>query len=89
MAALSKFWIGSPGADSLPRMPDDAPLTPASREELVQALAYALRFDDRGKPHRQAVDMMAHITAQTLARYLDMAGFVVMRRPPAKPPKSG
>jgi hypothetical protein len=63
-------------------MPDEAPLTRATEDELLQALAYALRFDERGKPHRAARDDMARIAAQTIARYLDMAGFVVMKRPP-------
>jgi hypothetical protein len=47
----------------------------------VQALAYALRFDDRGRSHRHANELTARIAAETLARYLDQVGFVVMRRP--------
>ena len=73
-------------------MPDDDTLTPASRYDLVQALAYGLRFDERGKAHRQAVDSMAQIAAETLARYLEQAGFVVMKRPAMKlhgPAKGG
>ena len=65
-------------------MPDDDALTPASRDDLVEALAYGLRFDERGKAHRRAVDSMAQIAAETLARYLEQAGFVVMKRPAAK-----
>ncbi len=65
-------------------MSDDDPLTPASRDDLVQALAYGLRFDERGKAHRHAVDDMARIAAETLVRHLDQAGFVVMKRPGAK-----
>ena len=73
-------------------MPDDDALTAATHAELVTALAYGLRFDERGKAHRQAVDSMAQIAAETLARYLVQAGFVVMRRPEAKlhsTPRSG
>ena len=61
-------------------MSDDDALTPPSRDDVVEALAYGLRFDERGKAHRRAVDSMAQIAAETLARYLDQAGFVVMRR---------
>lgn len=67
-------------------MPDDTPLIPASRADLVDALMYALRFDERGKPHRLAVDSTAQLAAQTLVRCLEQAGFVVMRRAPAKAP---
>jgi hypothetical protein len=65
-------------------MPDDDALTAATHAELVNALAYGLRFDERGKAHRNAVDSMAQIAAETLARYLAQAGFVVMKRPAAK-----
>jgi hypothetical protein len=66
-------------------MPEDDPahLSPATRDELVTALAYGLRFG--GKAHRQAVDLSAKIAAETLARYLDQAGFVVMKRPSTEP----
>jgi len=56
----------------------------ATRDDLAQARAYGLRFDERGKAHRRAVDDMARIAAETLARRLDQAGFVVMKRPAAK-----
>lgn len=65
-------------------MPDDDALTPATDAELVTALAYGLRFDERGKAHRQATDLMARIAAEPLVRYLAHAGFVVMKRPGAK-----
>jgi hypothetical protein len=73
-------------------MPDVDALTPASHDDLVEALAYGLRFNERGKAHRRAVDSMAKVAAETLARYLEHAGFVVMKRPPPKAhstPKSG
>jgi hypothetical protein len=65
-------------------MPDE-PLQPASREDVLTALAYGLRFDDRGKPYRAGSDPMATITAEVLMRYLERAGFVVMRRPLGRP----
>lgn len=60
-------------------MPDD-PLRPAEPDDVRQALAFALAFDGRRR-FRQADDLMARITADHLVRYLEMAGFVVMRRP--------
>ena len=63
-------------------MPEDYTLTPASRDDLVQSLSYALRFDGRGKSHRHADDFMSRIAAETLVRHLEVAGYVVMKRPP-------
>jgi hypothetical protein len=65
-------------------MPDDDTLTPASRDDLVQALAYGLTHRTNGKPHRAAGDAMARIAADTLVQHLEMCGFVVMKRPPGK-----
>jgi hypothetical protein len=65
-------------------MSDDADLTRATDAELVTALAYALRFDERGKAHRQAAEVTARIAAETLARHLAQAGFVVMKRQPTR-----
>ncbi len=61
----------------------DHPLAPTSHAELVAALAYGLRFDQRGKATRTAAELTARIAAETLASYLEQAGFVVMKRPPA------
>jgi hypothetical protein len=55
-----------------------------AHDEVVQALAYALRFDARGRSHRLAGELTARIAAETLADYLDQAGFVLMRRPAAE-----
>ena len=60
-------------------------LIPAARDELLQAFAYALRFDERDRPHREAVSDMTRMTAQTLVRQLELSGLVVMKRPPAPP----
>lgn len=65
--------------------PDPPSLHPVSREDLVSALAYALRFNASGKPHRLASDPMAQLAAQVLVDHLERAGFVVMRRPTVKP----
>jgi hypothetical protein len=65
----------------------DEPLHPATREDIVGALSYALRFDELGMPYRAASEPMFAITAKVLVRYLGRAGFVVMRRPPSKSPR--
>ena len=60
-------------------MPEEPRLTPATAEDLEQALAFALRFDGRKRTHT-GDELMARITAEPLVKYLDRAGFVVMRR---------
>jgi hypothetical protein len=61
---------------------DPASLTPASAEDVAEALAYALRHDERGKPRRTSAgwDFAAGIAAEHLVQHLTRAGFVVMRR---------
>lgn len=61
----------------------DKPLLPATRDEVSQALGYALRFDRSGKAHRAATEMTARIAADVLAEHLELSGFVVMKKPPA------
>jgi hypothetical protein len=51
--------------------------------ELEQALAHALQFDGR-KQFRVSGEMMARITAAHLVEQLGRAGFVVMKKPPAR-----
>ena len=62
-------------------MPDEpATLTPASDEDVKQALAFALTFDGRRR-FRHADELTAGIAAEHLVRHLARSGFVVMRRP--------
>jgi len=63
-------------------MTQDTPHRPATRAEIVEALALGLRLDSRGKPSRVAADAMAQLAANQLADYLERAGFVLLRRPP-------
>jgi hypothetical protein len=64
-------------------MPDaDERLTPASSDDLAQALAFALRFNGRKRAHG-AGEIMAQIVAERLVEHLERSGFVVMKRPPA------
>ena len=59
-------------------MPEDDSLIAAAHAESVTALAHGLCFDERGKAHRRIVDRTAEIAAETVARHLDLSGFVVM-----------
>lgn len=62
-------------------MPDE-PLKPATRESLIQTLAYGLRFEGRKRIHH-ADELMAQIAAEKLADHIDRANLVVMQKPPA------
>lgn len=60
----------------------EAHLSPASPDDLADALAFALRFDGR-KRKRDSGEIMAAIVARRLVEHLERAGFVVMTKPPA------
>ncbi len=55
-------------------------LTPASRDDLANALAFALRFEGRRRKN-DADEMLAKIVAKRLVDHLARSGFVVMKRP--------
>jgi hypothetical protein len=63
-------------------MPLDGPdhLRPATPDEVVQTLAFALRYDGRRRVH-DADGFMARIAAERLAAHLEHSGFVVMKKP--------
>ena len=54
------------------------PYRPASLDELIESLAFALRYEGR-KRVRHADDLMARITAERLVRHLARSGFVLMK----------
>ncbi len=56
-------------------------LTPATPDDIADALAFALRFHGRKRTHN-ADEIMAEIVARRLVEHLERAGFVVMKRPP-------
>ena len=68
-------------------MPDEPSLQPATAEDIVDALSFALRFEGRRRVYH-ADDSMARITADRLVRYLEKSGFVVMKRPPGALPRA-
>lgn len=65
--------------------PDSGGARPASAQEIVEALSFALRFDGR-KPFPQANSLMARITAEHLLRHLERCGFEIRKRPEAAAP---
>jgi hypothetical protein len=62
-------------------MLDADKLTPADPRDLADAIAFSLRFEGRKRVHN-ADEYMAAISAERVVRYLERAGFVVMKRPP-------
>jgi hypothetical protein len=61
-------------------------LTPATPDEIAQALAFALRFSGRRRVHH-ADDAMARITAERLVQHLERSRFVVLKRAAAPAPR--
>ena len=61
-----------------------AGLRPATPDEVAETLEFALRFNGRKRVH-QGDEFMARITAERLIEHLELAGFVVMKKSPAKP----
>ena len=59
----------------------DTDLRPASPDEIVQTLSFALCYNSRKRVHH-ADNMMAQITADRLVLHLELAGFVLMKKAP-------
>ena len=79
----------APSGHALPprlsaRRPDQAEVA-----DLVAALAYALRYDARGKPRKGGWDFAADLAAEWIAEHLRRSNFVVLRRPPGAPHSAG
>ena len=75
--------------DTAPEQPKQRGLDEADDVDLVQALAYALRFDARGKPRKGGWDHAADLAAEWLAEHLERSHFVVLKRPPGAPHRAG
>ena len=61
-------------------------LTTASAQDLVDALAFALRFQGRRRVYN-AAEIMAEIVANRLVEHLNRAGYVIMKRAPEIGPR--
>jgi|tagenome__1003787_1003787.scaffolds.fasta_scaffold20825686_3 hypothetical protein len=66
-------------------MTEASTLRPADSAEVADAIAYALRYDDKRRVHH-ADHVMARITAEYLIRHLEQFGFVLLREPPGAAP---
>ena len=75
--------------DDLKAASDRADLTAATAEEIAEALSFALRYDERGKPRRGGGDLTASIAAERLTEHLRRAGFIVMKARPARAHSTG
>jgi len=62
-------------------------LVTAETIEVADSLAYAMRFDERGKARRTGVEYPAKVAAEQLVRQLTASGFVIMARCLAGKPK--
>ena len=76
-------------SDEHPPEPPVADLAAATPEEIAEALSYALRFDERGKPRRGGWDFTARLAAERLADHLRRSGFIIMRARPTRPHSAG
>ena len=75
--------------DDLKAASDRADLTAATADEIAEALSYALRYDERGKPRRGGGDLTAGIAAERLTEHLRRSGFVIMKTRPARAHSTG
>ena len=66
----------------------DRALTPATRQDVREALSFALRYDRSGKSSRTYQNPAADAAADHLVEALERNGFVIMRKGPA-PDHSG
>lgn len=58
---------------------------PATKEEIVETLSFALRYEGRKRVHH-ADSVMARITAERLAEHMWRSGLKVVVEPPAAAP---
>ncbi len=67
--------------------PFPSPSSPTIDDELIESLAFALRYEGRKRVHH-ADDMMARITAERLVRHLRGSGFTVVKDPDGRAPST-
>ena len=57
--------------------------------EVIDTLAHAMCFDERGEARRSGIDDASTLAADGLVRSLDAGGFVLLRRMSVPPPRAG
>lgn len=68
---------------------DGDKLRPATREELVEGLSFAMRHQGRKRVRDDHADsFMGRVAAERLTDFLHQSGFVVMKKPPAAAPST-
>jgi len=70
-------------------IPLPAGFSAAASEEVADALAYALRYDARGRPRPSGGQLVASLAAEQLVRHLERAGFLVLKQPPTRLHRAG
>lgn len=67
-------------------MTDDSPMKPADPADLEFAIAYAIGRTSLRPRHKEARmnDLDCAIAAKEIRKYLEMSGFVIMKKPPLK-----
>ncbi len=88
-AAAAAPRAAAPSGHALPPGGSSRRLDEAEVADLVAALAYALRFDARGKPRKGGWDFAADLAAEWIAEHLRRSNFVVLQRPPGAPHSAG
>ncbi|MEO3473385.1 hypothetical protein AAFN86_16065 [Roseomonas sp. CAU 1739] len=73
---------------TIPPIPT-AGLAPVSPKEIAESIAYALRYDARGKPVSGGWELAAKLAADRLVEHLERSGFVVLKRRPGAPHSAG
>lgn len=64
-------------------------LMPADSADLAEAIGYALRFNERGKPLAVETRKDSAVLALWVVRHLARSGFVVMKKPPIQAYSTG
>ena len=76
-------------ADEPPPPPDLQQLAAATPEEIAEILAYALRYDERGKPRKSGWDFAVNLAADRIAEHMRRSGLVILRARSGRPHSAG
>jgi hypothetical protein len=62
-------------------MHEEKNLAPATTDDIMNTLMFGLRFDGKKRLH-YGDEFMARLMAQHLIKHMELAGFVLMKKPP-------